>query len=83
MKNSKKFIGLVFGLCFGIVLFVGGVNYIIDPYGFNNKVVINKINSKKLSNTNFTTIFKSNILSKDKFDTILLGTSRIGVMNLK
>lgn len=81
MKNSKKFIGLVFGLCFGIVLFVGGVNYIIDPYGFNNKVVINKINSKKLSNTNFTTIFKSNILSKDKFDTILLGTSRIGVMN--
>lgn len=81
MKNSKKFIGLTFGVCFGFILLVGGVNYVVDPYGFNNFVTIDRINSKKISNTSLTTRYKANILQSGKFDAIMLGTSRIGVMN--
>ena len=79
--SSKKFLKVVFGLLFLAVLFVGGVNYIVDPYGMNNFINIDKFNSKKYSNTKYTIKFKSNILRSNQFDTIMLGTSRIGVMN--
>lgn len=79
--NNKKWIKILLVLCILGFAFVGFVNYIVDPYGFNNKVIINKINSKKYSNTLMTTRFKANILENGNFDTIMLGTSRIGVIN--
>lgn len=79
--SSKKFIALVGLFVFLIVGFVGGVNYVVDPYGFNNLIKIERVNSKKISNTALTTRFKANLLQSGKFDTIMLGTSRIGVMN--
>lgn len=79
--NNKKWIKILLVLCILGFTFVGFVNYIVDPYGFNNKITINKINSKKYSNTLMTTRFKSNILQNGTFDTIMLGTSKIGVMD--
>ena len=81
--KSTKWIKIFFGLSLFVVLFVGGVNYIVDPQGFNNKLLINKINAKKYSNTSMTTRFKTKILENGGFDVIMLGTSRIGVMNPK
>ena len=70
--NNKKWIKILLVLCILGFAFVGFVNYIVDPYGFNNKVIINKINSKKYSNTLMTTRFKANILENGNFDTIML-----------
>ena len=80
MKSKKWLIIFTIFSILGVG-FVGGVNYVLDPNGLNNKFLINKINTKKESNTAFTTRFKSNILVNGNFDTLLLGTSRIGVMN--
>ncbi|ABM03432.1 hypothetical protein Ping_1637 [Psychromonas ingrahamii 37] len=79
--NSKKWIKILLILCVLGVGFISGVNYLVDPIGLNNKVLINNINTKKYSNTLMTTRFKANILGDGNFDTIMLGTSRIGVMN--
>jgi len=79
--SSKKFIGFVFGCFLLVVGFVGVVNYLVDPYGYNNLMNINNINRQKYTNTSMTTRFKANILTTGKFDAIMLGTSRIGVMN--
>ena len=79
--NGKKWIGIFFIFTIMSVGFVGGVNYVVDPNGLNNKFRINHINTAKESNTAYTTRFKANILGKGGFDTLLLGTSRIGVMN--
>lgn len=79
--NSKKWIKILLIPCILAVGFVGGVNYLVELHGFNNKVLISNINSKKDSNTSMTTRFKANILENGKFDTIMLGTSRIGVMD--
>ena len=79
--NSRKWIKIFFGLSLSGVLFIGGINYFTDPYGYNNKIILNKLNSKKYSNTSMTTRFKANILEDGNFDTMMLGTSRIGVMN--
>lgn len=79
--KSTKWIKIFFGLFLFGVLFIGGINYIVDPYGFNNRFKIDRINLKKYSNTSMTTRFKTNILETGNYDTIMLGTSRIGVMN--
>ena len=79
--KSTKWIKIFFGLSLFGVLFIGGVNYIVDAYGFNNRFKIDRINLKKYSNTSITTKFKTNILEIGNYDTIMLGTSRIGVMN--
>ena len=79
--NSKKWIKILLILCLFSGGFVGGFNYLVDPQGFNNKILIDNINNKKISNTSMTTRFKTNILVNGKFDAIMLGTSRIGVMD--
>lgn len=79
--NSKKWMKIFFIFTLGGVLLVGGVNYVVDPNGLNNKFIVSHINTVKESNTAYTTRFKSNILVNGGFDTLLLGTSRIGVMN--
>ena len=79
--NSKKWLKIFIILSFLSVLFIALFNYIVDPNGLNNKIQIKHINTKKYSNTSMTTRLKSNILEKGKFNAIMLGTSRIGVMN--
>lgn len=63
------------------ILTVGTFNYIIDPYGLNKLVKIDGINSEKFSNSYLTTRFQANSLEKGTYDTILLGSSRTGVMD--
>ncbi len=78
--NEKKWIKVWFTIIILIPL-VGIFNYVVDPYGFNNFITINRINSEKNSNTMLTTRFKSKILENGNFNTIMLGSSRVGVMN--
>lgn len=80
--NGKKWIK-VWAIIIIIIIIpiVGGFNYLIDPYGMNNYITVDRINKYKKSNTGYTFRFKTNIIRNYKFDTLMLGTSRIGVMN--
>jgi hypothetical protein len=79
--HVKKWLRLSLMNSILFVLSLSGINYLIDPYGFNNFFIKDKINSKKFSNTGFTTSFKADIINNGGFDSIFLGSSRIGVMN--
>ncbi len=80
MLNEKKWVKL--WITFIILIpIIALFNYIIDPYSLNNKIDLNHINHFKKSNTGFTYRFKTNILIDKEFDTLMLGTSRIGVMD--
>ncbi len=81
--NGKKWIKVWAIIIIIIIPIVGGFNYLIDPYGMNNFVKIDRINKYKKSNTGYTFRFKTNIIRNYKFDTLMLGTSRIGVMDPK
>lgn len=64
-------------------LFIGVLNYVIDPLGFNKKIVINNFNTIKEDNTHFTIKYKMPLLKKGGWDNLMLGTSRIGLMDTK
>jgi hypothetical protein len=69
---------------FIFVLFAGvqgSINYLVDPYGFNNIFSIKKLNSNKPENTGVIPKFKTHKIIKGGFNTIMLGTSRIGTMD--
>jgi len=78
--NSKRWIKLWSLLSTSILAF-GTINYIIDPYGLNGIVNIQYFNTNKLPNTSIATRVKTAIIQKGGFDTILLGTSRVGVID--
>jgi hypothetical protein len=80
MMNEKKWLKVwvtVFLLFPLIALF----NYVIDPYGLNQMFSIRGVNYFKKSNTGYTYRFKTNIVMDNEFETLLLGTSRTGVMD--
>ena len=60
---------------------IGSFNYLVDPYGLNHLVKVKKFNFYKHSNTGYAFRFKSNIFKNKKFNALMIGTSRIGVMN--
>lgn len=64
-----------------LIPLVGLFNYVIDPLGFNKKILINNINIFKEDNTLFTIKYKMPLLRKGGWDNLMLGTSRIGVMD--
>ena len=78
--NSKKWIKRWFFIS-TFIFSIGVFNYIIDPYGLNGFYKIEGINDKKLSNTSIATRVKTAILQGGGFDTVMLGTSRIGVID--
>lgn len=70
--SSKKFLKVVFGLLFLGVLFVGGVNYIVDPYGiYKTNIFQNK--PEQENNIRLVKVVKVEEL---KPVSISLGTSR-------
>ena len=73
--SSKKFLKVVFGLLFLGVLFVGGVNYIVDPYGIYNT---NFFKNKPFSGLHMR-IVKAVKTEYVKPNSIILGTSRAEV----
>jgi len=60
---------------------IGLINYIIDPFGFNNFLLINNFNMVKEDNTVYPIKYKMPYIKSGGYDTLMLGTSRIGVMN--
>jgi len=78
--SAQKWIKIWFTLILTIPL-IGLFNYIIDPYGFNQLVVIDKFNSIKESNAGFTIKYKMPQLVKHEWTNLMLGSSKIGVMD--
>jgi len=83
MSNKKEYKTLVkiWFIIIMIIPIVGLFNYIIDPYRINCHFNLNNINIYKKSNDGYTFRFKTNIIRKGNFTSLMLGSSRIGVMN--
>lgn len=81
--NKVQWIRINFSIIFIGVFLIASFNYIIDRYGLNDLVHFEGINTNKISNTNITTRFQISTLSDGGYDTLLLGSSRIGVMDPK
>lgn len=80
MLSTVKWIKIWFALILLIPL-VGIFNYIVDPYGFNQSIIIDKFNSIKESNAAFTIKYKMPQLVKHEWTNLMLGSSKIGVMD--
>lgn len=78
---ALKWIRIWISMIIVISLLVGLFNYVIDPLGFNKKISINNINIVKEDNTLFTIKYKMPLLRKGGWDNLMLGTSRIGLMD--
>jgi len=64
-----------------IIPFIGLFNYIVDPYGFNKLILIEGFNKIKESNAGFTIKYKMPQLAKGTWTNLMLGSSKIGVMD--
>ncbi len=71
--SSKKFIGFVFGFFVLVVGFVGGVNYLVDPYGLYDTKFINV---PKIKQSDKMRLIKALKTQEIKPASICLGTSR-------
>lgn len=78
--STVKWIKIWFALILVIPL-VGIFNYIVDPYGFNQLIRIDKFNRIKESNAAFTIKYKMPQLVKYEWTNLMLGSSKIGVMD--
>lgn len=78
---ALKWIKIWIAIIVIIPLLVGLFNYVIDPLGFNKKILINNLNIVKENNTHFTIKYKMPFLRKGGWDNLMLGTSRIGLMD--
>ena len=78
--NVVKWIKIWFVLILVIPL-IGIFNYIVDPYGFNQLLIIDKFNSIKESNAGFTIKYKMPQLVKHEWPNLMLGSSKIGVVD--
>ena len=81
--NAVKWVKVWFIIVFGIFGTIGIFNFIIDPYGFNRVVIIDDINKIKEDNTRFPFKYKMPLVQKGGWDNLMLGTSKIGVMDTK
>ena len=79
--NAKRWLKTLFLLCFFVAGMVGSINYVVDPYGLNNFIKIKKFNFYKKSNTGYAFRFKTDVFKSKNFDTVMIGTSRVGVMD--
>jgi hypothetical protein len=81
--NTAKWINKWFIIVLGVFGTIGIFNFIIDPYGFNNTIVLDGINKIKEDNTRFPFKYKIPRVQKGGWDNLMLGTSKIGVMDTK
>ncbi len=79
--KALKWIKIWFILISLFIFLPGLFNYIIDPYGFNGKVLIPKINTVKEDNTRFPFKYKMPLVREGGWSNLMLGTSKIGVMD--
>lgn len=78
--NNFRWVKIWFAII-SIIPLVGILNYVIDPYGFNKRIEIDNINTVKEDNTLFTIKYKMPNLRKGGWNNLMLGTSRIGLMD--
>lgn len=71
--SSKKFLKIVLGLSFFVAILIGGVNYIVDPYGiYKTNIFPNK--SEEDKQIRFIKALK--VKEIEKINSIVIGTSR-------
>lgn len=80
--NAAKWVNIWFIIVFGIFGTIGIFNFLIDPYGFNKLIVIEGMNRIKEDNTRFPFKYKMPLVQKGGWDNLMLGTSKIGVMDV-
>lgn len=82
MIKANSWIKIWF-IIISLILFIGAFNYIVDPDGFNRKVEIEKFNKIKAKNnvSSKTIKFKMPLLTQGDWDNLMMGTSRIGVLD--
>lgn len=78
--NNKKWIKIWATIILIVVLSIGGFNYVVDPYGSNNKIQ-KDWNLIKLANTKRALAYKLPLIENGNIDILLLGTSKVGVMD--
>lgn len=76
---EKKWIRIWFLIVAAVIVIVGFVNYIIDPYGTNNRFHFS-LNQAKNGSTLRPLHFKLPIVAKGNIDNLMIGTSTVGVM---
>jgi len=81
--NTAKWIKIWFIIVLGIFGIISVFNFVIDPYGFNQVIVIEGINKIKEDNTRFPFKYKMPLVQKGGWNNLMLGTSKIGVMDTK
>ena len=64
-----------------LIPLTGIFNYIVDPYGFNQLIIIDKFNRIKESNAAFTIKYKMPLLAQGGWTNLMLGSSKIGIMD--
>jgi len=79
--NAVKWVKIWFIVVLGLFGTIGIFNFLIDPYGFNRMMVVNGMNSIKEDNTRFPFKYKMPLAQKGGWDNLMLGTSKIGVMD--
>ena len=79
--NAQKWIRSWMIIIVSISLLIGLFNYVIDPLGFNKKILIKNMNIVKEDNTPFTIKYKMPLLEKGVWNNLMLGISRIGLMD--
>lgn len=80
MVHFKKWILFFFFLAVFLILLVAGFNYLIDPYGLNQKYEF-AFNRHKLPNVHITITYKLNKIIEGGYKNLMLGSSRIGVID--
>ena len=81
MGNPPRWVRYFFFLSLLNIFGISSFNYLVDPHGFNKFISLAGFNTIKLSNTDQTIRFKLPKLISHNWDNIMLGTSRIGVMD--
>jgi hypothetical protein len=78
-RRYRKFNLLLIASLVSPLLLVGGINIIIDPYGFYHSTTFEKINRKKPDRDNYSRLYKAMDIRRKKPSILLLGSSRTEV----
>ena len=79
--NAVKWVKIWFIIVPVIFGAIGIFNFVIDAYGFNRIIVVEGMNRIKEDNTRFPFKYKMPLVEKGGWDNVMLGTSKIGVMD--
>ena len=75
--KTKTWVVLFPIISLSLLILVIGFNYVVDPYGFNNKFRIHHINANKTQTDSQSRKFKLGLIEDRKIEGIFLGSSEM------